>query len=266
MNINIPDITITSLETISAFGMDGEYRFTLDELQEAKIANTVDKEDITGKQGRKLNSLKKNKAATVSATNGLLSGGLMEAQSGSRFTTADGKVTVRWYETLTVASNEATTTYTATGTAGKEIVSLHVKNTDGTLADALEQTAATAAAGKYTYTPGTKKLAFTGLADGTTVYVVYDREIKGRKLSNDSGVYAEKLQLYIDAFGEDLCSNIYRIQFYIPRADVSGNFDFTMGNGQAVHAFEAESLAGACASDGALWDFTIFDDEAADAA
>ena len=39
--MNIKDITITSLETISAFDLvTGNYRFTLDELQNATIANT----------------------------------------------------------------------------------------------------------------------------------------------------------------------------------------------------------------------------------
>ena len=59
--MNINDITITSLETINAFDIvTGAYKFTLDELQNATIAQTQEKTDITGKQGRKLNSLKKN--------------------------------------------------------------------------------------------------------------------------------------------------------------------------------------------------------------
>ena len=79
--MNINDITITSLETINAFDfVSGEYKFTLDELQNAKIANTQEKTDITGKGGRKLSSLKKNKAVVVSGTNGLVSGGLLEVQ------------------------------------------------------------------------------------------------------------------------------------------------------------------------------------------
>lgn len=264
MNINIADIAVTSLETIQAFDMAGDYRFTMDELQEAKLANTADKEDITGKQGRKLNSLKKNKAATVSATNGLLIGGLLEAQTGSKFSEKDGNVTVRWSETLAVANDKATTTYKAIGTAGAEIVSLHVKNADGTLGAKLEQDT-TAAAGKFAYAPSTKEITFSTLG-ATEVYVVYDRTIKGQTLENQSGTYSDKLQLYIDAIGEDLCSNQYHIQFYIPRADVSCNFDFSMGNGQTVHAFEAEALAGACGTDGALWTYTIFGAEEGDAA
>ena len=84
--MNIKDITITSLETITAFNVvTGNYRFTLDELQNATIANTQESTEITGKGGRKLSSLKRNKAVTISGTNGLVSGGLLEVQTGGKF-------------------------------------------------------------------------------------------------------------------------------------------------------------------------------------
>ena len=68
--MNINDVTITSLETINAFDIvTGNFLFALDELQSATIAQTQEKTDITGKQGRKLNSLKRNKAVTISGNN-----------------------------------------------------------------------------------------------------------------------------------------------------------------------------------------------------
>ena len=41
------------------------------EPQSATIANTEEKQDITGKGGRKLTSIKRNKAVTISANNGM---------------------------------------------------------------------------------------------------------------------------------------------------------------------------------------------------
>ena len=83
--MNINDIAITSLETISAFAIGtGNYMFTLDELQNATIANSQEKTDITGKNGRKLTSLKRNKTVVISGTNGLVSGGLLEMQTGGK--------------------------------------------------------------------------------------------------------------------------------------------------------------------------------------
>lgn len=262
--MNIKDITITSLETISAFDLvTGNYRFTLDELQNATIANTQESTEITGKGGRKLSNLKRNKAVTISGTNGLVSGGLLEAQTGGKF---ENKATeVMWTDYLTVSGNKTATKHKAIGTTGAEIEALFIRNADGSVGEELVQ-ASTAGTGKFTYTPGTKALTFhTDVADGTEVIVYYKRRIKADVLDNESDVYSEKCTLYIDAFGEDKCGNVYRIQFFIPKADFSGEFSLEMGENQTAHAFEAESLAGACGAGGSLWTYTVFGVNTADA-
>ena len=138
--MNINDITITSLETINAFDIvTGAYKFTLDELQNATIAQTQERVDITGKQGRKLSSLKRNKAVTISGANGMISGGLLELQVGGEFT--NKVTTVKWTDYLTVTGNAATTSYKAVGTTGNEVESVYIKNADGTLGTALTQEA-----------------------------------------------------------------------------------------------------------------------------
>lgn len=263
--MNINDITITSLETITAFDIvTGNYKFTLDELQNATVAQSQESTEITGKAGRKLATLKRNKAVTISGTNGLVSGGLLEMQTGGTF---ENKATeVLWTDYLTVTGGAAATAYKAVGTTGAEIEALYVKNADGTLGTALEQGDATAA-GVFTYAPATKALAFhTDVADGTEIVVYYKRKIQADVLENESDNYSGKCALFIDALAEDKCSNVYRIQFYIPKADFSGEFSFEMGDNQTVHAFEAEALAGACGAGGALWTYTIFGANAADVA
>lgn len=266
MNINIGDITITSIETITAFDIvTGDFKFTLDELQSATIAQSQEKTDITGKQGRKLNSLKRNKAVTISGTNGLVSAGLMELQTGSTF--EDKNTTVLWTDYLTVSGDAATTTYKAVGTTGNEIETIYIKNSDGTLGESLTQ-GATAAEGVFAYDPESKAITFAEdeVADGTEIVVFYTRQIKAHVLENMSDTYSEKCTLYIDAFGEDTCANVYRIQFYIPKADFDGNFELAMGDSQTVHAFEAEALAGSCGTSGVYWTYTIFGADEADVA
>lgn len=262
----VNDITITSLETISAFDiLTGNLKFILDELQNATIANAQEKVDVTGKGGRKLSSLKRNKAVTISGTNGLISGGLLESQVGSSF---ENKVTVvKWSDYLTIASNAATTRFVAVGTVGNEIASIYVKNSDNTLGKVLTQGAETAE-GVFTYDPQTKALAFHegDLAEGTEIVVYYNRKIQGDVLENHSDKYSGKCALYVDALGEDKCANVYRIQIYIPKADFSGEFSLELGGDQSVHAFEAESLAGACGTGGALWYYTVFGENVEDAA
>lgn len=257
------DLIITSLETITAFDpASGNYLFTLDELQNASIANTEEKVDITGKQGRKLSSLKRNKGVTISGANGLLSGGLMELQSGGTF---DNKTTkVMWTDYLSVSSNAATTNYKAVGTSGAEIRGLYVRNADGSLGTELTQ-AGTAASGKFAYAPNTKALTFNGLSDGTEIVVYYERQITADVLVNESDKYSKKAMLYIDAIGEDRCANVYHIQFFVPKADFNGEYSIDLGDDQVVQNFEAEALAGACGVAGVLWTYTVFGENAADA-
>lgn len=192
-----------------------------------------------------------------------MSGGLLEAQTGGKF---ENKATeVMWTDYLTVSGNKTATKYKAIGTTGAEIEALFIRNADGSVGEELVQ-ASTAGTGKFTYTPGTKALTFhTDVADGTEVIVYYKRRIKADVLDNESDVYSEKCTLYIDAFGEDKCGNVYRIQFFIPKADFSGEFSLEMGENQTAHAFEAESLAGACGAGGSLWTYTVFGVNTADA-
>jgi hypothetical protein len=263
--MNISDIAITSLETITAFDFaSGNYKFTLDELQNATIANTEDKTEITGKGGRKLSNLKRNKAVNISGSNGLVSGGMLEVQTGSKFETKSTEVL--WTDYLTVKDGAASTAWKAVGTDGAEIEALYIRNADGTLSDPMEQADA-AASGKFTYDPATKALAFhTDVAAGSEIVVYYKRRMVADVLENLSDVYSGKCTLYVDALGEDKCGNIFRIQFFIPKADFSGEFSIELGENQTVHAFEAESLAGACGANASLWTYTIFGVNTEDAA
>ncbi len=234
----------------------------MDELQSASIAQSQESTEITGKQGRKLATLKRNKAVTISGSNGLVSGGLFELQTGGAFEHTDTEVL--WTDYLTVTTNAATTSWKAIGTTGAEIESLYIRNADGTLGDVLEQSSAVSA-GKFTYDPATKALAFyTDVADGTEIVVYYKRKITADVLENSSDNYSGKCALYIDAMAEDKCANVYRIQFYIPKADFSGEFTFEMGDSQTVHSFEAEALSGACDAGGTFFTYTIFGANTAD--
>lgn len=262
----IGEYAITSLESIDAFDhLTGAFLFTLDELQSATISQTEEKTDITGKQGRKIATLKRNKTASISGNSGMVSGGLLEMQTGGSF---ENKATeIMWNEVLTVKTNAVTTAFKAVGTTGKEIAGLYIRNSDGTQGAAYEQ-AATADTNKFAYAPGTKTISFKDkeLADGTQVIVYYKRKVKADVLGNRSDVYSKKCMLYINALAEDKCGKIFRIQIIMPKADFSGEFDLEMGDNQTVQAFNADALAGGCAGSSNFWDFIVFGNDVADEA
>lgn len=259
--VKFNDFTITSLDYVTAFSLAGDPRFVLDEMQELTIANTQEKVDITGKQGRKINSLKRNKAVTVSGANGLVSGGMLEAQTGGKFENQTEAI-VKQPEYLVIAGNAVAISYEPAGAAGSEIAAVYVKDAAGVANVMLVQGDA---ADESTFTYADKVITFAEGAykDGTEVVVFYSRKVDGNVLTNESDRYSEKLQLYIDGIAEDKCMKQYHCQFYIPVADFDGNFDLTMGGDQTVHNFEAESLAGSCGNGGFFWKCTIFGVEAA---
>ena len=255
-DIDVSKLSITTIEQITALNNAKELEFIMDEIQEGSIRNTQDKADITGKGGRKIGSLKRNKSVTVSATNGLLVGGALAAQTGTEV--EQGEFTVRLSETVVVTSDTATLTGEPVGTAGNEIGYAYFKNKSGSLGKKFEQNAE-ASEGKFKYETGTKKITFnTGeVPDGTEIAVFYDAKVQSAKISNDSEKYSKVLELYIDFLAVDPCDNEYLCQAHIQRADFNGEFELTMGNDPAVHSIEAESLAGGCSGSTNLWDIII---------
>lgn len=255
MKVDVSKLVITEVAQITAFNAAGELEFIMDEVQNGSIKNTQEKSDITGRNGRKIASLKKNKAVTVSATNGVLVGGALAAQTGTEV--EQGTFKVRITDVMTVNSNKCSTSKTAVGTAGDEIGALYIKNANGSLGTKLEQDA-TAASDKFTYDPDTKEITVSGIADGTEVVAFYDVEVDSARISNDSEKYSKVLKLYIDVVLQDSCDTEYAGQVIIQRADVSGEFELSLGGDNFAHSFEAESLAGGCTGSTNLWDLIVY--------
>ena len=282
----IKDLAITSLETITVFDMAGKYLFTLDELQNASIAQGQEKVDITGKQGRKITSLKRNKTVTVSGTNGLVSTGLLQMQAGGDGM-VEGSYEILWTDhTMKVVSEtesgtttlKATTQYTPCTGIG-DIFEIYVKNSDDSLGKKLVLSTATPGSGEFsisgkevTFFGGTAAVGTEGndgyvpavpadVNDGDILVAYYKREVtSAEQMENLSDSYSEKGQIYIDAIAEDKCANVYHVQYYIPKGDFSGEFELSMGDDQTVQAFEIEALAGGCNGSSAFWTLTVFQD------
>lgn len=274
-SMTVNDLAITSLETITVFRATGEYLFTLDELQNATISQSQESTDITGKAGRKLSTLKRNKTFSLSASNGLVSTGLLAAQTGG--TLDSGASTVLWTEEVEVNGTSAFLTYRATGTEGAEIKHLFVKNADGTLGRELTQVATIAQGDidKFTYAYGKPQgsdeyqskltFAFDGTKDDVdAVYVIYERTVTADHLSVDDDISDVKVEIFVDAICEDKCANQFHLQIHIPKADMSAEFSLEMGDNQAVHSFQADALAGKCGVGGNFWEWTVFGVNAAD--
>ena len=261
--MNIDKFTITSYDQITGFDRtNGSLDMILDELSDFKLSQEEEKTDITGKGGRTIGSLKKNKKVTGSGTNGMLSGGALAAMLGSDI--EDGEYTIRYTDTIIVSSNEGTATETAVGTVGNEIGTIYVRDKNKAYISGgkkLTQTSGAPKTGEFSYEPSTKKITFFAgdVADGTEVIAFYDAKVTGKKISNDADKYSKTLALFIDVTCQDSCDQLFHGQFIINRADFNGTFDIQGGTDPSTQAFEFTSLPDLCTGKSLLWDFIVFD-------
>lgn len=261
--MNIDKFTITSYDQIVGFDRStGSLDMIIDELNDFTLSHEEEKTDITGKGGRTISSLKKNKKVTGSGTNGMLSGGALAAMLGADI--EDGKYKIRYTDAITVTANKGVTTEVAVGTAGNEIGTIYVRDENNAYISGgkkLIQTSAEPATGEFSYNPETKEVTFFAgdVADGVEVIAFYDAEVTGKKITNDADKYSKTLQLFIDVTCQDGCDNLFHGQFIIDRADFTGTFDIQGGSDPATQGFEFTSMPNLCTGKSDLWSFILFD-------
>lgn len=262
----INDFTITEYVDFEAYIRNtGELDFRLEELQNFTINATQEKNDLTGKNGRVIGSIKKNKKITGEGTHGTISAGLMKVQTGGDITT--GAVNVRKSELKVVSGTTVTTDAAAVGTAGSEIGVIKVLASNGVVTATYQQ-ATTADATHFAYAPATKTITLPTedstavIANGTKIVYAYERSVQGTKISNPSDKFSEVREIWIHCFGKDSCDNEYYAAIRIPRADFSGDFSLAVGGDQTVHNFSFDGMADTCnPTNSDLFDLIIYTDD-----
>lgn len=261
--MNVDKFTIISYDQIIGFDRtNGSLDMILDELSDFTLSHEEEKTDITGKGGRVISSLKKNKKVTGKGTNGMLSGGALAAMLGADV--EDGEYVIRYTDSISVSANKGVTKEIAVGAAGNEIGTIYVRGANNAYISGgkkLTQTSAEPATGEFSYDPKTKTVTFFDgdIVDGTEVIAFYDAKVTGKKITNDADKYSKTLAVFIDVTCQDGCDNLFHGQFIIDRADFAGTFDIAGGSDPATQGFEFTSLPNLCTGKSELWDFVIFD-------
>lgn len=260
MAINVDGFYVTSVDMASFFDNTNGLVAMLDEIQDATISNTQENNDITGKNGAVIGTLKRNKAVSVTINNGLLVAGAIAMETGSPVET--GTYTIRATEILTVQDNSATLEGTPVGAAGAEIVALRKKGLGGMLEGTYEQDATASATGKFSYADQTLTFFAGDFNDGDQIAVFYDMEVENAvKVSNDANTYSGVYKAFIDLQLSDRCDNILHAQMIIYRFDADGNLDINVGGTDAVMSITGRALKDTCnvgADAGKFWDIIFW--------
>ena len=251
----------------------GDVYFVADDLQDATLTSGEEVVYGTGKQGRRISDLKKNKTAGLSFNNGFVSLGQMATQFGGSVEVAnDATMVVPQVEFLTVAADSGTTavtTFKAEGIAGAEIKVAYKANPDKTRSfrddNKFTQGATATAAKVFAYNPTTKTITFhadSGLVEGDVILVTYNYKSKGIKISNSSEKFSKKGYGILDATVSTSCDDetVYHARYVFPKFSASGQFDLALGGDQTVHGFSGEALFNPCGG-GELYSLIIPEDD-----
>lgn len=261
MAINIDGFYVTSVDMMTLFNNADELEAMLDELQDCTISNTQENNDITGKNGAVIGTLKRNKAVTITANSGLIVAGALAVQTGSDV--ERGSYIIRRNEIVTVTGNSATITGTPVGASGAEIVTLRKRGLGGMLEGNYTQNATASKTGEFSYADKTITFFEGDIEDGTEVVVFYDEEVSDAvRVSNDANTYSKTVKAYVDLTVQDRCDHLYHAQLICKRFDLTGNFDLSVGGTDSLLAIEGRTLKDLCSSGvdaGRFWDFIVWE-------
>lgn len=245
------DYTLTELTYLEAYNRDdGLLDFMLNELDSFTINHNQEESDITGRNGRVIGKKKKNKTVSCDGTNGLISEGLLKAQTGGDI--ASGDFSIKKFETKEVTADMAIAVDAVPlGTEGEEIGKIQLLGDGGTIIkEYLQGTVATA--DKFSYDPLTSLITLptdTDIEVGMHVRYAYYRTVTGTRINDPSGKYSEIREIWLHGYGVDRCDNAIAFAWYFPRADFSGEFSVDLGGDQTMHNFSFNALPDYCNDD-----------------
>lgn len=262
----LSSFTIQQIFEVRAFDLvTGDLLFFSDNLKTATVENAEETVYSMGGVGNVyINGDSHSKRTTISteaATFDINQVGLITGTN-----VATGATSVNFVENLTIASNAATTTHTATGTAGAEIIALQELDSSGNVVQEYTQVAATPATGTFTYTAGTKALAFFAgdMANGVIIRVVYNvaTDANAMTITNATNKFAGQAKFVFESIVKDACGTIYGAQLVVYKAKINGtwSFDLAADGEPAVLAMNLEALK-PCGQN-KLWDLVIYDESA----
>lgn len=263
--IDTSKFAVQQIFTVDAFDLDtGAMLARFEDLKSSNLSNNGTVVYAQGGVGNpKIIGFSHSKESTLEIQSAVITGGALGIQTGSGLIDLTSTTLIPFDEVVTVTSNAATTTYTATGTAGSEIGFAYLLNEDGTIAETFTQASDADSEGTFTYTSSGKNLTFyTGaIPDGGKVLVVYYPTVSSAyQINNSTEVFAKNVRLHCKTLFRDTCTGkdyVGVLVIYKAKAGEEWGFELSADGDPAVHDISFEALK-SCTSP-TLWDIFIYD-------
>ena len=211
-----------------------------------------------------------SRKATFNVTVATFNTDVLAAQNGTEVVTGSTEIT--YYDIITVgAEGAASTKFKAIGAAGSEISFLYKLNNDGTYGKSFTQAATAESEGQFTYTSGTKAIAFYESdpdkpVEGDILACAYKFKSadNAQKITiNSDGI---PLVVLVSAYGiaRDVCTGELFPCVIEGQAQVDGNwsFDVSADGEPVVQSLNMEFVKGCI--DKTLYTFTVFTEDEAE--
>lgn len=250
------DVTFKNVAATTLYG-------TTTAVKEMSIENAQENVYSMGGVGNPyLSSFSHSKRVTGTASVATYQEEILELVTGTDVST--GAVTIPLpFEDVEINSDAAATTYTAIGDVGSEILKIEIMGAGGVTAVLSQAVAASAT--EFTYTVGTKALAFNAddYDDGTIARVYYDITTGSDAItvSNKSNEFSKIVRLEMKSLVQDCEGNEYPAVLIIYKVKMTGNYSLdTAADGDpAVLDISFEAMKKNC-SDTKFWDLVVYDD------
>jgi len=219
-----------------------------------------------GKGGAYLAGFSHSRRIPVTLQHGYPTSEILSIQSGQDIAIGVNNEVVK-KDIVVVNSDASETTFTALGTAGEEIGVIYTLNSDGSFGEKFTQ-AGTAGAGTFSYTVGTKALAFeaSAISDGTQIvmFYKYTTDATAQTIKFDSDIFAGDKKVVMTGLAVDNCSGKqYKAQLIFRKMSIMDGFTYTLEEtgDPVVQDMNMEALA-PCGTN-TMMEWVIFDEDLA---
>lgn len=264
--IDTSKFAVQQIFVVDAFDLDdGSLIARLEDLKQSNLNNNGTVVYAQGGVGNpKIIGFSHSKESSLEIQNAVITDGAIAIQTGNDVEILTDTKEIPYDEVVTVTVvDTATTTYTATGTAGEELGFVYLLNTDGTVNKRFEQVTGAAATGEFTYASATKAISFFAgeVPVGSRLLLVYFPKVaEAKRIRNSTDVFAKNVRLVCRTLFRDTCSGkdyVGVLVFYKAKAGEEWGIELSADGEPAVHSISFEALKSCEAP--VLWDIFIYD-------
>ena len=253
---------------------DGNLLYTLDQLSQASIEISSEKQDITDKNGNVVRSIYASKTGTFNSQNAFLHPQIMNATTGSQIVNATSTAPITAAPKIVLLAAGATEYVLGAGTTVDDntikVIGIYGNGANSKpLTESLDNTAtfdADTNTGTYVYDDATNKITVpaSGTGKPATYLVKFDRSYtSGIKITNSVKAFPDTVKLTLYCSYVDPCDDSLKALYVVlPSFQASPETTLQLQRGEQTMDFNGDIQTDYCGADQTLYIIYVPDENA----